>query len=362
MQIKKNKLWVIIIGAVLGLIALVATSSLLWYMEQLKPVNPDSTQKVAVIIEPGTTPNAIAQVVEEKGLIRSALAFQIYAKLGGVSSQFQAGLHRISPSQSLPEVVAALQSAETEEQVVQFVPGAMLRDNSSTPQDKKQDVRSVLERLGYDRAEIEQAFAADYSDYNDTLFKGRPSGAGIEGYVWGETYFVAADATVEQILRRTFDEYVKQIEQNDLEEGFSAQGLSLFEGITLASIIQKEVSCHGSQVCDDQKQVAQVFFKRLNEGISLGADATFMYAAAQAGELPTVNFDSPYNTRIHQGLTPGPISSPGLGALLAVTDPAEGDYLFFVSGDDGVNYFSRTEAEHIEATRLHCIDNCRLPQ
>jgi UPF0755 protein len=361
MGIKKRKWWLVAIG-IIGVLVIGMGAAGLWYIVQLKPVDNSNTERVAVVIESGSSPSEIAHMLKEKKLVRNAFAFLVYARVNGAALNFQAGLHRISQSQSVPEVVETLQNADTEEKVVQFVPGAMLRDNSSTSTEKKQDIRTTLERLGYQQEEIERAFVADYSDYNDTLFKDRPAGAGIEGYVWGETYYVAADATVEQILRRTFDEYVKQIKENNLEAAFEKQGLTLYEGITLASIIQKEVSCHGKQVCDDQKQVAQVFLKRLNEGISLGSDVTFIYAAAQDGKTPTVDYDSLYNTRIHQGLPPGPISTPGLGALLAVAEPAEGDYLFFVSGDDGTMYYTRTDEEHNEITRKYCQVNCLLPQ
>lgn len=359
MVIKKLKLSTVIISILIVTVVVVATLITV-YFSLLNPVDPSDNEQVAVVIESGTAPSEIARILEEKGLVRSSLVFTIYIKLNNVSSTLQAGLHSISPAQSVPDIAKALQSASTEQKIVRFVPGAMLRDNSDTPVDEKQDISTTLEQLGYEREEIEKAFSADYSEYDDTLFKDRPSGAGIEGYVYGETYYVAVDATVEQILRRTFDEFVKQISENNLESSFADQGLTLFEGITLASIVQKEVSCHGKQVCDDQKQVAQVFLKRLREDIPLGADATFVFAANLVGKKPSVEFDSPYNTRIHGGLPPGPISTPGLGSLLAVADPAESDYLYFVSGDDGVTYFSRTEAEHIENTRLHCVKNCSL--
>ena len=97
--------------------------------------------------------------------------------------------------------------------------------------------------------------------------------------------------------------------------------------------------------------MAQVFLKRLSEDMALGSDVTFIYAASQDGKTPTVDYDSPC-----------PISSPGLGALLAVAEPAEGDYLYFVAGDDGVTYFTRTEEEHNEAVRNHCQVNCLLSE
>lgn len=361
MQIRRPKWWMVVIGiaaVVLGALL----SFALWYMLQLRPVSVEQAEQVEVMIEPGMTPDNIGAFLKERELVRSQMAFVIHAKLNGLSGGLQAGMHKLSPSQSIPEIAESLQKAEAQDMVVQLLPGAMLRDNSGKDSSEKQDIRSTLERLGYTREETERGFAADYSSYDATLFQGRPAGASIEGYVYGETYHFEPGVSVEAVLRQSFDELWKRVQEHDLEARFAERGLTLYEGLTLASVIQREVSCQGSQVCDDQKQVAQVFFKRLDEGISLGADATFIYAAAQAGVAPTVDFDSPYNTRIHGGLPPGPISSPGLGALLAVADPAEGDYLFFVSGDDGVNYFARTEAEHVENTRLHCQVNCLLPQ
>jgi UPF0755 protein len=92
----------------------------------------------------------------------------------------------------------------------------------------------------------------------------------------------------------------------------------------------------------------------------LGADATFVYAAKKLGTAPSVNLESPYNTRIHAGLPPGPIASPGKSALEAAGNPATGDYLFFVSGDDGTTYFTRTQQEHDQKTREYCHKNCSL--
>ena len=85
-----------------------------------------------------------------------------------------------------------------------------------------------------------------------------------------------------------------------------------------------------------------------------------MYAANKDGAHPTVDYPSPYNTRVNTGLPPGPISVPGVDALRAVGSPAEGDYLYFVSGDDGKNYYARTEAEHNENITNHCQVNCAL--
>lgn len=358
MQIKKPRLWLFVLGGVLLVGIIFVIASLAWYNSQLKPYDASNTQKVQVTIESGMSARDIGKLLEEKQMIRSALAMSIYLKLDGSNNDFHAGVYSVSQSQSLAEIIDYLTSHAVDQKKITFYPGAMLRDKSDKPIENKRDVWSVLLQAGYTEVDIERALAASYSG---TVLSGRPAGAGLEGYIYGETYFVPADASVEQILQVAIDEFSKVVEDNNLEELYSAQGLTLFEGITLASVIEREVSCANGQVCDDQKQVAQVFFKRLKEGISLGADATFRYAADTVGKKPTVDFDSPYNTRLHQGLPPGPISAPGLGALLAVAHPAEGDFLFFVSGDDDVNYFSRTMAEHNSNIREHCHEKCMLP-
>jgi UPF0755 protein len=214
------------------------------------------------------------------------------------------------------------------------------------------DNKKVLLEAGYNQAEIDAAFK---KTYESPLFQDKPANADLEGYIYGETYTFSAGSTVEQILQRTFDEFYAAISENDLISGLRAQGFNLYQGVTLASIIQREVSGQA-----DSAQVAQIFLKRLNEGMPLGADATFVYVANKAGITPTVDLDSPYNTRIHTGLPPGPISAPGVAALQAVAHPAEGDYLYFVSGDDGKNYYSRTIEEHEKNTREYCKINCSL--
>jgi UPF0755 protein len=127
----------------------------------------------------------------------------------------------------------------------------------------------------------------------------------------------------------------------------------LYEGITLASIVQREASTPA-----DQQQVAQVFYSRLAIGMQLGSDVTYQYIADKTGVARDPGLDSPYNTRRYTGLPPGPIAVPGSSALLAVANPAEGDYLYFLAGDDGATYFARSLAEHEANIVDHCAVNC----
>ncbi|OYX44054.1 hypothetical protein B7Y94_00535 [Candidatus Saccharibacteria bacterium 32-49-12] len=338
------RVFLALLALAFGFIAVIAT----WYFLALRPVNVQGVEQKFTVND-GATVSGIGDELERAGLIRSRMAFLLTARLNRSTNDIQAGQYSLSPALSTGEVIEKLtKGPEVEVINITFLPGGTLEDH-----------KKVLLEAGYDEAAIDQAFI---KQYDHPLFEAKPASADLEGYIYGETHQFNKGAPLESVLVRYFDDFYKVIKENQLVDRYSDRGLNLFEGITLASIIEREVSCGSRQICEDQAKVAQVFFKRLDEGIPLGADATFIYAARKAGRAPAVDFDSPYNTRLYRGLPPGPISSPGLGALLAVADPAEGDYLFFVSGDDGVNYFSRTEAEHIENTRRYCIENCRLPQ
>lgn len=221
------------------------------------------------------------------------------------------------------------------------------------------DIKANLAKEGYSAEEIEAAFNADY-DF--AFLKEKPAGSSLEGYLYGETHEFYRDDSVSDIITTFLKGMENVITENNLEEKYAAQGLTLHEGITLASVVQKE--------SQDQEMptVAQVFLSRLGYGIPLGSDVTVSYAIDQIDpnrEIYTDNqsalkIDSCYNTRIYAGLPCGPISNPGHSALLAVAEPSDTAYLYFLTGDDGVMYYSYTEVEHIQNTYLHCQDLCNV--
>jgi UPF0755 protein len=325
------------------LAVVIATAGLyLWYMTALQPVDTSKADKIRVQIVQGSSPADIGNLLEEKNIIRSKMAFDIYTRLTGTRAQLQAGTYSLMSSESTQEVVQHLVSGNTDEFSITFLPGATLAEN-----------RAVLIKAGYSAEEVDRALE---KTYDHPLFVGKPASSDLEGYIYGETYSVAGNSTVEQILTRTFDEFYKAIEKNNLLAGFETQELTLYEAITLASIIQREVP-HAS----DQKQVAQVFLSRLEVGMELGSDVTYQYAAKKLGVSPSPSLDSPYNTRRYAGLPPGPIASPGETSLEAVAAPAEGDYVYFLSGDDDITYFGRTLEQHEANIRDHCKAKCLIP-
>ncbi len=221
------------------------------------------------------------------------------------------------------------------------------------------DIKANLKKVGYSEEEIEEAFS---SDYNFAFLKNRPEGATLEGYLFGETHEFYKTDSVKDILTKFLENTEQVISENDLVGKYNEQGLSLYEGITLASVVQKEAP--GVEM----PTVAQVFLSRLALGVPLGSDVTVSYALDTVDpnrEIYTDNeaalqVDSCYNTRVYAGLPCGPIANPGISALLAVANPSDTSYLYFLTGDDGMMYYSYTEAEHNQNISSHCNDLCNV--
>lgn len=211
----------------------------------------------------------------------------------------------------------------------------------------------------YTEAEIDEALNASY-DFD--FLAGRPEGSNLEGYLYGETHEFYGSTSVKEIITKYLEGMSQVISENDLASKYSARGLSLHEGITLASIVQKE------SPGPEMAHVAQVFLTRLDYGWKLGSDVTVTYAldvvdpnrTTYQDNQAALTIDSCYNTRLYAGLPCGPIANPGITALLAVANPADSTHLYFLTGDDGVMYYSYTEAEHNRNAYLHCQNLCNV--
>lgn len=344
--------WVIIALIALASLAIVIAAAFwIWYQTQLSPVNAGSQELVLIKIESGESPASIGDLLEEKQIIRSSTAFMIYTRLSGTQNSLQAGSYRLSPADNTQAIVKHLTDGNVDTFSLTFYPGATLTDNTDKPEDQKTDVTTVLTRAGFDKSEIQ---AALNKQYDHPLFQTKPASADLEGYIYGETYDFYSDSSVEDIFTKIFDHFYQIIQDNDLINKFKARGLSLYQGINLASIIQRESGG------DDKAQIAQVFLKRLGMDMVLGSDVTYQYIADKTGVARDPNLDSPYNTRRYPGLPPTPIATPGLASLIAVANPASGDYLYFLSGDDDVTYFARTLQEHEQNIVKHCKQKCQI--
>lgn len=328
--------------SVLALLGLCAAAVVIWWTTSLQPVNSSDISLRRFVVDKGATTEEVAAALQKAGFIRNALAYRIYAQLN--HSTIQAGTHSLSASYSTPEIADKLKQADISEIDVQVPPGLTLKQ-----------LRSTWKKYGYSDADIDTAYAASYSG---SILNYRPGGASLEGYIFPDTYRVYSNAKLEIIIQKALDQFAVVAAENDLQASFAAHGLTFHQGVTLASIITKEVSGD-----EDQKKVASVFYNRLQSSISLGSDVTFHYAYAQG--LCNVNnptCDSVYNTRLYSGLPPGPIANPTLTALQATASPAQTDYYYFVAGDDayaGQTFFAKSLDEHNANIQAYCQESCR---
>jgi UPF0755 protein len=310
------------------------------YFEGLKPVNSRSPVLMLVTVERGATLNQIADQLKKVGLIRSPWAFKLYVGSKDARDSLQAGTYSFSPSQSVPEIVVQLSHGKVATDLVTIVPGQRLGQ-----------VRDTLRNYGFRDADIDVALSPSIYVDNPALVD-KPAGASLEGYIYPDSYQKDSETLPQQIVEQALIEMNKRLTP-DVRNAFAAHGLSTYQGIILASIVEKEVSRP-----EDRAQVAQVFLRRLSLGMLLGSDVTAYYGAYLAGQQPSVSFDSPYNTRLHPGLPPTPISNVTDGSLQAAAHPATTDWLYFVAGDDGVTHFAHTLAEHDANTAQYCHKLC----
>lgn len=367
-QRRKPK-WPLVVGGLLILLLASAVGAFLWYKSSLEAVDPSrESDGQSIVVEKGSTWSDVAARLAESGVIRSGFTLEIYARVNG--SLLKQGTCIITPAQTVPQIVKKLGEGCHDFKSIMFYPGATIEEPLYKPDyatgldQSAMYIKGVLKMSGYGDDEIAAALARTY---DSPLFADKPADATLEGYIYGQTYYVDTKASVEDILKETFDQMYADIEKHDMIPKFEAQELNLFQAVTMASIVQRELNCEGKPTEERkercyqyQRTIAQVFIKRLKEGIPLGSDVTFIYAADMMGVPPQIDLDSPYNTRKYAGLPPGPVGSPGLLALRSVAEPTDTDYLYFVAGDDGLIYFARTLAEHEANTRQHCKVICQL--
>ena len=354
-----------------------------WYVGELKPriSDPDCTKYLYQVVKTEATKNnytegpcayesfevkdndtvsAIATNLKNSGLIRSDLAFKIYVKLNKSNLKF--GVYKLSSSMSVSDIVKTLANGSANENVfnITILPGETVAD-----------IKKKLEKIGYSPEQINEAFEKPYEnkimpnfyDANGNLsFLDQPRAVQLEGYLFGDTYQFYKGESLEKVLNTMINALGDVVASKNLEARFLEKGLTLRQGIILASIVQKEAKA------PDMNGVAQVFLNRIRRGMSLGSDVTATYAANLVdperkllkSNAEVLIHDSLYNTRFHTGLPPGPISNPGVNALEAVAtgDESKRSTLFCLTGDDGKMYYSDTEAGHNQNIRNHCQTLC----
>lgn len=310
------------------------------YYGYLQPVSNNQTSQI-FIVKKNSSVKQIADSLQNVHLIRSSWAFQLYVQRKDRADQLQAGTYALSPSDGIPAIVTTLTNGRVTTKLVTILPGRRI-----------DQVRADLINAGFSPPTVDQALnPANYSDLPALAYK--PANiTTLEGLLWPDSYQKQPDTDPSVIIRESLMAMGKHLTP-DVQAGFAAEGLTTYQGLTLASIIIQEVDKPA-----DQAQAAQVFLSRLKAGSTLGSDVTARYGAIKAGQLPNLTYDSPYNTLLHPSLPPGPISTINAAALSAALHPAATDWLYFVTGDDGTTYFAHTSDEHQALTQKYCHKLC----
>lgn len=339
-QRNRKRLWIGILVFILLGVSIAAYMVRNVYNEHLQPFS-DSQQSILITIPSGATVQEIGTELQEQGVIKAAWAFEWYVRNSNVRDRLQAGTYALRPSQSVKDIVAIITQGKVDTSLVTILPGERL-----------EDIRDSLINQGFSVEAVDKALNPKLY-VNHPALVDKPEEATLEGYIYPESFQKTAETEPTTIIKQALDELQAQLTP-DVRAGFVAQGLTVHEAVILASIVGQEISDP-----EEQKIVAQVFLKRLREGMELGADATTRYAVKKPKGALTVGdlaSDSPYNTRKFKGLPPGPISNFKASALQAVADPANSDYLFFVAGTDGITRFSRTVQEHETLIDQHGVN------
>ncbi len=337
----KNLLTLLGIIFLVGFIVILGARKL--YTDNLRAVDAKAQNDVVITIASGSSLNEIADELKSKRVIKATWAFNRYVTSHEVGAKLKAGTYRIKPSQDVKSIVNNLVEGRVAIDLFTIFPAQTLTQ-----------IRQEFIDKGFDSAAVDRALNPDNYAGHPALVD-RPAGADLEGYLYPESFQKTAETLPETIIQASLDEMAKRLTA-ELRAAFNAKGLTTHQAIILASIVEKEVSDHNP---DDRPRAAQVFLKRLGMNMVLGSDVTALYGAAKAGQTtPEITFDSSYNTHLHPGLPPGPISNVSISSLKAVSNPADTDYLYFVSGDDGNTYFSKTNEEHEALTRQHCKKLC----
>lgn len=340
---RQRKKWLVAVGIIATILVIGAIGSVFvirrTYDNNLKPVS--TSENIQLITVPvGASVNEIAERLKTAGLIRQTWVFEWYVRSQEVQDQLKAGTYALSPNQGVSDIVALLTKGQVATKLVTILPGKRL-----------DQIRAELINAGFAPDMVDKALKpGNYTNHPALVDK--PTKASLEGYLYPESFQKDSNTTPQDIITASLDEMQKRLTPS-VRNAISKQGLSLHEGITLASIVEQEVSRP-----EDRPIVAQVFLKRLRAGMKLGSDVTAIYGSVAAGQSPSLVYDSPYNTHIHEGLPPGPISNVTASSINAVAHPANTDYLYFVAGDDGKTYFSHTLEEHEKMVEEHCKKLC----
>lgn len=337
---KKNKLMVKYrYYSVLAFILIILAA--IYLLTSLSPVSQaDGGREVVVTIPPSATAQMAGDILSQHKLLRSPLAFNLYARYTGLDSRIKAGQYTLSDSLSTPALLKEL------------VKGCQAEQSFTVPEGyTTAQIADLLAENGLaDREEFLRVVAREKFSY--PFIKGLPEGERrLEGYLFPDTYQVDGESSETSIIDTMLKHFAGVIEELDYQAQAEKNGFTLHEALTIASLVERE-----AMVDEERALIAGVIYNRLRIDMPLQVDATVQYALGETKPIlyyGDLEVDSPYNTYKIYGLPPGPIAMPGRNSLVAAVQPAATEYLYYVARPDGTHLFAATLADH-EANRERC--------
>lgn len=305
----------------------------------------DSSKKISFVIEQDSDVHAISKNLRAKGLIASSFIFESYVWFTRADRKFRAGNYAVAAGMNMRELTKLFTEARlSKELTITILEGWTLRD-----------IKFYLSRQGIKEmanfdylAGISATTVSGARDWSGefSFLSGVPKGYGLEGFLFPDTYRIFVDSSVEDIIRKMLQNFEQKFDAKLLLLA-EQKKMSVFEVVTLASIIEREVRSH-----EDMRKVADIFLRRLRLGMPLQADSTVNYVTGKT--TPSISYEdrdlsSSWNTYKYPGLPQGPIGNPGLSAIRAVLDPELTPYLYFLTTKEGQVIYSRTLDEHNRA-------------
>lgn len=325
------------------LLVLAVAGAAVYVWNGMQPVKK-SDVLVEFTIERGMGTIQIAELLEEKALIKNDLIFMAYLKWKEQGSRFQAGNYVITPGTSNDDLIAMFNNGDVvKEEMVRFtIPEGYTVEQLANKLDKEGIVDGeVLLQLANQSSSADAAFI-------DMISTNSEMKHALEGYLFPETYELKKGITEADIIKTMTTQLLKKLNTiNNWEQDLKERGLTLHELLTIASLVEREV------VADHERSlVAGIIYNRLNKGQKLEIDATVQYALDQPKErlyYKDLEVKSPYNTYLIEGLPPGPICSPSLASIEAALHPESSEYFFYVTKKDGSqeHLFATTYKEHL---------------
>ena len=299
-------------------------------------------RRAVVQIESGMTVAQIAARLQRQGVITNAAYFRRYYRLFFAEKKLKAGEYLFDGPLSMGQVIEKLYQGKAILYKVTVKEGLWIKETAQ-----------IFEAAGLFPAAEFVAAARDSRLIRDL----DPEAADLEGYLFPDTYLVRRDITAREMVALMVEHF-----QSNFGNSFVWRardiGFTPRQAVIMASLIEKETANR-----DERFLVSSVFHNRLKRHMALDCDSTIVYALKKTGRYrgklgwDDLKFASPFNTRLHGGLPPGPIASPGYASLEAALYPENSEYLFFVAKDANSHYFSKTLAEHNRAVRKYIIDH-----